>query len=508
MKKLIVCFLVCFSSLLIQSSDRTIPIEHIGTLQYAATRAIHKQLQEQADQAFAILEKEKNNNNKLLRYKNNDVELQKILADQEKNLAEFELIAQNYTNFNDHPLLPYQRLSLFDKKNKQNKSLLDLVIQNDDQNIMKILLDHGVNIFVCDQNNNNYFHDLAKNNSHKVALLMLNYQPNDSDPQQLEQLKQTKKLAVNMYNKYGNTPLHIAATFHAADIIPLFAQAQAHGFLQDDNGSTALSKALVKYDLNTVLKILQSLYQGDNHDLNSFKSNGDAHSYLYLITSWSDDEDVMPVLQQILPKIADINYQNKSGNTALHQSIMDKDNVLKLLLQYNPNLNIANNAEQTPLMFSLESDHDLCFKTLLDAGADYNVRYRASQNTLLHVAAIQNHQTHAQHLLTKDPILVNLLNNDLRTPLHLAIMHRYNQMALLLARHGASLDAKDKDNKTPLKYLDSQEWPMYQPSQSSQDFYYDNEDMIRQLKHAHKKYKESQLPILEKIKKIRDRKNR
>jgi ankyrin repeat protein len=69
----------------------------------------------------------------------------------------------------------------------------------------------------------------------------------------------------------------------------------------------------------------------------------------------------------LLDKGANINFQNNSGNTALHvacRSGWHNEEIFKVLFEYGANLNIKNNRGNTPLMVSLLINRRNYFKTL------------------------------------------------------------------------------------------------------------------------------------------------
>mmetsp|Transcript_5320 Transcript_5320/g.5276 ORF Transcript_5320/g.5276 Transcript_5320/m.5276 type:complete len:510 (+) Transcript_5320:194-1723(+) len=87
-----------------------------------------------------------------------------------------------------------------------------------------------------------------------------------------------------------------------------------------------------------------------------------------------------------------------------------------------------------------------------DMVADVN-SHMAGGLTALHIAALKGHVKVCETLLDYgDSTDLNSQDASLRTPLHLACMHAKLQVAQLLVRSGAFLNAVDIDGNTPLHY--------------------------------------------------------
>mmetsp|Transcript_14843 Transcript_14843/g.20722 ORF Transcript_14843/g.20722 Transcript_14843/m.20722 type:complete len:269 (-) Transcript_14843:70-876(-) len=87
-------------------------------------------------------------------------------------------------------------------------------------------------------------------------------------------------------------------------------------------------------------------------------------------------------------------------------------------------------------------------KELLDAGTDVNLSDYDSGNSALHLACA-NGAKQTMELLVERGANVNAQNSQMKTPLHMLISKRYDQMAFWLVKRGANLHLADRRGETP-----------------------------------------------------------
>lgn len=117
---------------------------------------------------------------------------------------------------------------------------------------------------------------------------------------------------------------------------------------------------------------------------------------LELVEAALYERDSLYILN-LLEKGADVNFQDSTGNTALHYSLsnyLHGKNVDMFLSRQNIDVNLRNNFSQTPILLTLNNNY---IKKLVDLGADVNVQDYAGMSPL-HYACSKN-----------DPELVDLL---------------------------------------------------------------------------------------------------
>ncbi|MCR6637586.1 MAG: ankyrin repeat domain-containing protein [Sporocytophaga sp.] len=144
------------------------------------------------------------------------------------------------------------------------------------------------------------------------------------------------------------------------------------------------------------------------------KKDKNTNLNLELIEAAQYERDSLYIVD-LLEKGADINYQDSTGNTALHHSLsnyLHGKNVDMFLSRQNIDVNLRNKSSQSPILLTLDNNY---IKKLIALGADVNVQDYSGMSPL-HYACSKN-----------DPELVDLLLN-----------------------RGASVNIKDSLGFTPL----------------------------------------------------------
>ncbi len=205
-------------------------------------------------------------------------------------------------------------------------------------------------------------------------------------------------------------------------------------------------------------------------------------------------------MEYLLKNGANVNKKNNLEDTLLHTAISTGDEavdpqMLELLLKYGTDVNITNNEGDTPLHTAtgVESFLDI-FNYLLDHGVDIDTNiseeeYLSSKtdiffkvidillehhanivnainkdgNTPLHLAANEGHLYIAQYLISKYNANVNTINDEGDTPLNLAVHWGHFTLAKYLLEHRADMNITNKDEKNALSIaLDNNYKDIYQ----------------------------------------------
>jgi len=174
----------------------------------------------------------------------------------------------------------------------------------------------------------------------------------------------------------------------------------------------------------------------------------------------------------LIAKGADLNLRARNGATPLWEAaIYGRADMVKFLLAKEADISAPNRRGQTPLAAAKQRGHTEVVsilrqhgakvtlhgavavgdieevKRLITEGADVNVKNEANQ-TPLHIAASRGFKDVAELLIAKGAI-VNVRGNS-NTPLHLAARNGRTALVELLLNKGADINANDNQGYTPL----------------------------------------------------------
>ena len=157
-------------------------------------------------------------------------------------------------------------------------------------------------------------------------------------------------------------------------------------------------------------------------------------------------------VEYLIKKGVDVNQKNIIGVSPLCTAIMlEHSEIVRLLIENGANVNsIYGDDRWTALQNAANKGRPDLVKLLVENGADVDARNNYGQSAL-HLAARQGHKNIVVYLISKSAAINTRTNgNNIRmmgdTPLHCA---NYD-IAEILLRNGAEVNAKDKDGVTPL----------------------------------------------------------
>ncbi len=122
-----------------------------------------------------------------------------------------------------------------------------------------------------------------------------------------------------------------------------------------------------------------------------------------------NNEDGIKNIINLVYSGADVNVQNKNGDTALHLAT-DNENteIIKKLIEAGADVNVQNKNGDTALHLAIDNKNTEIIKKLIEAGADVNVQNK-NGDTALHLAT-DNENTEIIKILIEakaDPSLIN-----------------------------------------------------------------------------------------------------
>lgn len=267
---------------------------------------------------------------------------------------------------------------------------------------------------------------------------------------------ETSGMVVTVLPRGGWTPLMYAARDGAADAIVALADAKADLNATDPDGTTALMYAITNAHFDTAAVLIEK-----GADPNVADSTGTTALY-----SAVDMHTMGPMLSRPSPKLVDTR---------------DASDIVRLLIAKGANVNVrlkrpiigrhhtptgdASLGEgTTPLARAAKSNDLQLMKILLDAGADPKLTLK-DRTTVLMIASAggavvgayavaipvtEDSSIEAIKLCLDRGVDINAFNTSGTTAVHAAVQRGGQKVVRYLAEHGAKLDMKNKQGRTPL----------------------------------------------------------
>jgi ankyrin repeat protein len=253
--------------------------------------------------------------------------------DEVSNAAIIEMLErkeENTTTFSQK-LVPQNIISNYDCTNPETgDSLLIMASKKGNTQIVKYLLEKGVNINIKNKHGNAALH-MASHNGHEEVLKAL-----------LE-----KGADINLSNTKGNTPLHLAAYKGQKGIVEiLLANINCEKSAANQQGYTPLLLAISSDNENTVKTEIIELFKsnGVNIDETTQFGYGPLH-----IAAVNNQYEIIPYL---ISNLADVNektgdeYTDTPLHIACRKGYID---VARILLEKGADPNLKNTDKFTPL---------------------------------------------------------------------------------------------------------------------------------------------------------------
>jgi ankyrin repeat protein len=249
-------------------------------------------------------------------------------------------------------------------KNRSGRNPLHMACANKNIDIAELLIKHDADINAQDNKCNTCLHIACKNNDLEMVRFLVNQKKIRLDAKTISgwgrskntclhitckkgyakivQLLLEKNSDVNIGNNYNQTPLQIACSKENLPIIKLLIN---HKSTTEKNKIIELFMAC-KYRKPLTLQVLLK----NNVNPNAQDKNGD--TVLHQISTChiaSNKKDEWSILQLLMNKKADINIQNKQGNTPLHLAAKKRGclELIKYLIEMGADLMAENNNSET-----------------------------------------------------------------------------------------------------------------------------------------------------------------
>jgi ankyrin repeat protein len=316
-------------------------------------------------------------------------------------------------------------------------------------NVAQLLLGNGMDVNVLDNHHETPLHLASSYGALEIVEILLE---NDAN--------------INAENVHGQTPLHLVSQrsdFQSenADVTRLFLGLGVNVDIRDKNRATPLHLASLHGCHDISLALLDH-----GADINAEDANGQTplHRVSLDITHYQGDM-YHHLSEAMLERSADVNAQDKDQETPLHSATyMSRLGTARALIDHGANIHAENIQGQTPLhlvsqgvprnwLVVCESD---VVQLLLSRGADVNARDRNQATPLLSasfhlrsqvakallqsgadVSAVDIHGRNALHLISQNP----QPDKDFFTGLGISLLER-----------GVDMNGRDDKDRTPLHF--------------------------------------------------------
>ena len=294
----------------------------------------------------------------------------------------------------------------------------------------------------------------------------------NTDHSQLAKLKRGENGVYPNIRRAIQQKIHTSAAIHTVTV-PSAPHVLREQEIQSINTSKRRSMMLDEVVVNAIVTgdAVQLRYLlDDQYDVNCRGKKGFT---ILLLAAFLRQEDI---IKAALDYGADTRAATEYGNTTLHlvalhvvdieaNIVSDDDrqpltrSVMEILLQYNPPLESLSGDGATPLINAARRGQTLAVRCLMEYGGDITAMDVWGGSALHYAASDQREDIVA--LLIAHGAPVNARKNDGRTPLHMVALHAFSIECASIVRSlmtaGANLEAVDTKKSTPLLIAVSEE---------------------------------------------------
>ncbi|MBD2568541.1 ankyrin repeat domain-containing protein [Anabaena lutea] len=337
-------------------------------------------------------------------------------------------------------------------KNNQGQTPLHQLLQynsnnsNNKKEIAELLIAKGADVN-------------TKNNQGQTPLHLWLQQYNSNNNKEIAELLIAKGADINAKNNQGQTPLHLWLQQYNSnnnkEIAELLIAKGADINAKTNGSQTLVQKAFENRNFSAVVYLIEKGAQLSNEDIKAKNNQGDT------LLHQAGLDGSKKVVQLLLGKGADVNAKDDRDATPLHWAAWyGRKEVVELLLGKGADVNAKDNKGSTPLQIAISlkeikrynNEYKQTIKLLIAKGAEINIKdILGYERTPLHLAAMANWPDVAEMLISKKA-KINVKNVYGRTPLHNAASNSSKDVVEVLLAKGKDLQVNSRDNNgfTPL----------------------------------------------------------
>eukprot|EP00833_Pecoramyces_ruminatium_P003156 jgi/Orpsp1_1/1177188/evm.model.c7180000060509.1 len=377
-------------------------------------------------------------------------------AVKKNDFPSFKLIVDHCENFNPN------------EKSNSGFYLLHVATRYAQEDVVKFLLNHNVNVNVYDKFGRTPFYYACQYHQEQIVKDLLssnqirleNYTRDPNILSFLIYLCQSGNVLLfdyfiqkgfNLYFKdyKGCTPLLIAVEYHQINMIAYLLDKNLNVHDRDNEGKSAIIYAMTDRRLNGNRSMGDSKYYDEykkimelllNHGANANDKNRSGVTPIMIACSKNQQDivemlinhganihdtsslnltplifacqnDNVEIVDLLVSRGANINHQDENGSTPLIHAIRERNlNIIRYFIQHGADINVRDHSNQTPLIHACSTRYIDAIKLLLENGADINVQDYRGETCLIHSIYYDNEEI--VNILLEYNADINLLDND------------------------------------------------------------------------------------------------
>ncbi len=312
-----------------------------------------------------------------------------------------------------------------ESQDKDNKKPLHLAVDANRLSVIKLLLDRGANVNVKDMYDKTPLDLATEEDVIKVlekAQLDQGLLINARDGN-LDKVKDLIAQGANLETK-DNTALHNACSNGHLKIVEYLIDKGASLKAKNKDGKTPLELAVQK-GYTDIVQTIEQIQSDLNEKLLSAVKNGDLNK-----------------VEDLISQGTSLEVKDSNGNTLLHYaSQKDHLEVVEYLIKKGASLKAKNKDGETPLELAVQKNYigiiEFLKKTQLDLDEEL-------------LATVKGNDLNKVKALVSQGASLEAKDNSDNTPLHNACNNGHVKVVEYLIKEGASLKAKNKDGEAPL----------------------------------------------------------
>nr|ABQ15208.1 transient receptor potential subfamily A-1 [Caenorhabditis elegans] len=306
--------------------------------------------------------------------------------------------------------------------NKMTPLLLACV--HGSQEIIQELIKANSNVTKRDQRLNTVFHIVALRGEPEYLEMMMDHDP-------VEAIK-----ALNLFNNEKKTPLRMAVEGNHPETLKKILQ------MEKKNSCKWMDreKELIHFAAEKgFLEVLKALVEagGNKNELNEVKAVP-----LHVAAQMNQLEVVSYLIEE---EKDNIDVVDEQGLTPLMMAVThDSKKCVEYLIAKKANLTITDKDERTPVFIGAK------FNAL--SSVEYILDHLRKKNKETERSALKSPTRNTLRIVSEDVrrTMVNMVDRDQNTPMHIVASNGYLEMMQLLQKHGASITQVNEDEETAL----------------------------------------------------------